>query len=37
MVIDYCDLCDKEKEVIIDSDRLRVCKECDKEHPKDGK
>ena len=30
---DYCDLCDALKEVTIDSDRLRVCKECDDRYP----
>tara|TARA_R100000808_G_C2131731_1_gene140805 strand:- start:1432 stop:1551 length:120 start_codon:yes stop_codon:yes gene_type:complete len=37
MVVDYCDLCDKEKEVIIDLNRLRICKECNKEYPENDK
>jgi len=30
---DYCDLCDTLKEVTIESDRLRVCEECNGKYP----
>ena len=33
-MINYCDLCDEEKEVIIDQDRLRICEECDGKYPR---
>ena len=32
---DYCDLCDKEKEVEIGADRLRVCEDCEEKNPND--
>ena len=32
---DYCDLCDKEKEVEIGADRLRVCEDCEEKYPND--
>jgi len=32
-MINCCDLCDEEKDVIIESDRLRVCEECQETHP----
>lgn len=32
-MIDYCCLCDEKKEVEIDRDRLRVCRECDEKYP----
>ena len=34
-MINYCDLCDEEKEVRIASDRTRVCEECEKQYPYD--
>ncbi len=33
-MINYCDLCDEEKDVTIGSDRLRICEDCDSKYPK---
>jgi len=32
-MINYCDLCEKEKKVTIQSDRLRVCTDCADVYP----
>ena len=34
-MINYCDLCDEEKEVRIAPDRIRICEECEDKYPYD--
>lgn len=31
-MINYCDLCDEEKEVRITSDRIRICRGCENKY-----